>query len=129
MASGINSTLRQVGLATGVAALGTILASHVRDSRSRRTERHAPRRPRPHDRARRIDGARSARDRDGAPPVPRRRREQAHARRSSSGLNTILLIAAVVAFTGAALSFALIRERDFVVEQEDAGHREYAIAA
>ena len=32
MASGINSTLRQVGVATGVAALGTILASHVRTS-------------------------------------------------------------------------------------------------
>ena len=32
MASGINSTLRQVGIATGVAALGTILASHVRAS-------------------------------------------------------------------------------------------------
>ncbi len=32
MASGINSTLRQVGIATGVAALGTILASQVRAS-------------------------------------------------------------------------------------------------
>ena len=30
MASGINSTLRQVGIATGVAALGTILASQIR---------------------------------------------------------------------------------------------------
>ena len=32
MASGINSTFRQVGIATGVAGLGTILASHVRGS-------------------------------------------------------------------------------------------------
>jgi predicted MFS family arabinose efflux permease len=32
MASGINSTLRQVGIATGVATLGTILASHVYSS-------------------------------------------------------------------------------------------------
>jgi MFS family permease len=29
MASGINSTLRQVGIATGVAALGAIFSSHV----------------------------------------------------------------------------------------------------
>ena len=29
MASGINNTLRQVGIATGVAALGTILAAHL----------------------------------------------------------------------------------------------------
>jgi predicted MFS family arabinose efflux permease len=32
MASGINATLRQVGIATGVAALGTILVSHVHSS-------------------------------------------------------------------------------------------------
>ena len=32
MASGINSTLRQVGIATGVAGLGTILSSQVRTS-------------------------------------------------------------------------------------------------
>jgi hypothetical protein len=32
MASGINSKLRQVGIATGVATLGTILVSHVHSS-------------------------------------------------------------------------------------------------
>ena len=32
MVSGINSTLRQVGIATGVATLGTILVSHVHSS-------------------------------------------------------------------------------------------------
>ena len=32
MASGINTTFRQVGTATGVAALGTIFASHVHDA-------------------------------------------------------------------------------------------------
>ena len=34
MASGINSTLRQVGIATGVAALGTIFSHHVSQSRA-----------------------------------------------------------------------------------------------
>jgi len=33
MASGINSTLRQVGIATGVAALGAIFAHHAADAR------------------------------------------------------------------------------------------------
>ena len=33
MASGINSTLRQVGIATGVAALGAIFSHHVSDAR------------------------------------------------------------------------------------------------
>jgi predicted MFS family arabinose efflux permease len=33
MASGINSTLRQVGIATGVAALGTLFSHHVSQAR------------------------------------------------------------------------------------------------
>ncbi len=31
-----------------------------------------------------------------------------------SGLNEILLVAAIVAFAGAALAFVLVRQRDFV---------------
>ena len=31
MASGINSTFRQVGIATGIALLGTLFSNHVRD--------------------------------------------------------------------------------------------------
>ena len=34
MASGINNTFRQVGIATGIAALGAIFASKVGDQRS-----------------------------------------------------------------------------------------------
>jgi hypothetical protein len=34
MASGINNTFRQVGIATGIAALGAIFASRVPDQRS-----------------------------------------------------------------------------------------------
>ena len=32
MASGINTTFRQIGTATGVAALGAVFASHVRST-------------------------------------------------------------------------------------------------
>jgi predicted MFS family arabinose efflux permease len=63
MASGINNTFRQVGIATGIAALGAILQSQ-------------------HD--------------------------------FISGLNRILLVASFVAFAGAVLGLALIRQSDFV---------------
>jgi EmrB/QacA subfamily drug resistance transporter len=70
MASGINNTFRQVGIATGVAGLGAIYQSH-------------------HD------------------PI--------------AGLNSILFVAAFVAFAGAVLAFALVRDRDFVrLQQLDA---------
>jgi EmrB/QacA subfamily drug resistance transporter len=66
MASGINNTFRQVGIATGIAGLGAIYQSR-------------------HDM---IDG-----------------------------LNAILFVAAFVAFAGALLGLALVRDRDFVRTQ------------
>jgi hypothetical protein len=51
------------------------------------------------------------------------------ARRSFDGLNTILLIAAIVAFAAPAASFVLIRERDFITAEEDEEQVELAVAA
>ena len=49
MASGVNSTFRQVGIATGIAALGSIfsqqVASAVRPELARQGSRPGPRRP------------------------------------------------------------------------------------
>ena len=69
MASGINNTFRQVGIATGIAGLGAIFQSKVHGQ----------------DRAAFV-----------------------------SGLNAILLVAAIVAFVGAAAGLALVLGRDFV---------------
>ena len=63
MASGINSTLRQVGIATGVATLGTILVSHVHSSVLTGLQRHAARGTRARARARGLDRRRRRRDR------------------------------------------------------------------
>jgi EmrB/QacA subfamily drug resistance transporter len=130
MASGINATLRQVGIATGVAALGTILASHVRSSvlsglSGSALAGHA------HALAHTISTG-------GTPqaiattPAPLRGFVAATARSALvSGLNTILLISAIVAFAAAAVSFVLIRERDFVTAEgeEPAQPAELAEAA
>jgi EmrB/QacA subfamily drug resistance transporter len=128
MASGINSTLRQVGIATGVAALGTIFASHTRasvvDHLSGTTlAGHS------HAIADSISTGGTSRAIAGAPePL---RGLVAHAARAAfvDGLNTILLIGAIVALAAAAVSFVLIRERDFVAVEEGAEQAELAVAA
>ena len=128
MASGINSTLRQVGIATGVAGLGTILASHVRSSvlsglHGTALAGHA------HAIAHAVSTG-GTRQTIATTPAPLRGLVAATARSALvSGLNTILLIAAIVAFAAAVASFVLIRERDFVSAEEDEQQAELAVAA
>jgi EmrB/QacA subfamily drug resistance transporter len=130
MASGINTTLRQVGIATGVAALGTILASQVRGS----VVDHLTGTPL----AAHAHALAHAISTGGAPgavagaPAPLRGLLADTARASLvHGLNTIMLISAVTSFVAAAFSLALIRERDFVaIDEDDEGERrELAVAA
>jgi EmrB/QacA subfamily drug resistance transporter len=128
MASGINTTLRQVGVATGVAGLGTILSSQVRGSvidslSGTRLSAHA------HAIAHAVStgGATHA---IATTPPPLRGLVAASARSALvDGLNTILLVAAIVAFAGAAASFVLIRERDFVTAEAEEDDLEPALAA
>jgi EmrB/QacA subfamily drug resistance transporter len=132
MASGINSTLRQVGVATGVAGLGTILASHVRGSVVERLS-GTPLAGNAHALAHAISTG-------GTPqaiastPAPLRGLVAESARSALvSGLNTILLIAALVSFAAAITSFVLIRERDFVApvaeDRDDDTPAELPVAA
>ena len=117
MASGINSTLRQVGIATGVAALGSLFASQVRSS----VVNHLAATPlsaHAHQLAHAISGGGATHAVTATPA--RLRGLVAGAARAGfvSGLNEILLIGAIVALAGAVISLALIRERDFVTTDE-----------
>ena len=103
MASGINSTFRQVGIATGIAAWGAIF-QHVVTGRF--TEIAAGARI-PGDIADFISFGGAARSGNEALA---RLGEDAFVH----GLNEILLLAAIVAFAGAALSAVLVRPADFV---------------
>jgi EmrB/QacA subfamily drug resistance transporter len=113
MASGINSTLRQVGIATGIAALGSIFSSQLRDSVAASlagtpVAGHAQQ----------VAEAISSGQVSGAiasAPAPARA-VVANAAQAGfvDGLNLILLIGAIVAFAGAALALTLIRQRDYV---------------
>jgi predicted MFS family arabinose efflux permease len=108
MASGINNTFRQVGIATGIAALGAIfqsrIASHLAASGLPRSQAPAI-----------ASGVLPLTG--GGPRIPRSAINGLIADYHSafiSGLNTILLIAAFVLFAGAILAFLLVRQQDFV---------------
>jgi EmrB/QacA subfamily drug resistance transporter len=113
MASGINSTLRQVGIATGVAALGSILASQIHSSVISHL-RPGPLAAHATQIAQAVSNGQIGHALQST-PAPVRGLAAAAARGSFvDALNVILLVGAIVAFAGAVLTAALIRQRDFV---------------
>jgi EmrB/QacA subfamily drug resistance transporter len=113
MASGINSTFRQVGIATGIAAWGALFQGRVASAFTERASAaglHGG-----------PSGGGSVSDfiafggatRAGNPAL-KRVAEAAF----DAGLNHILLLAAVLAFAGAVLSGVLVRPADFVGAHE-----------
>ncbi len=108
MGSGINTTFRQVGIATGVASLGAIFQSRV-DSKLAELLPNAP--------AGLGELVSSGGSRAVAGIAPAgRHAEYVHAAKVAfvSGFNEILLLAAILSFAVAALGFLLVRSRDFV---------------
>ncbi len=112
MASGVNNTFRQVGIATGIAALGSILALRERTVLVDRLARLPGLAPRAASIAAALRNGsiaqvvRATRPEERAPLVL--------ALRSSytEPLKLVLLIGAAIAFAGAAASLVLIRNRD-----------------
>jgi len=97
MASGINNTFRQVGIATGIAGLGALFQDRIRSD---------------------LHGSPAAKAvASGAV------RQGGHAARLAfiNGLNEILLVGAFVAFAGAVLGFALVRRGDLVASGPQPG--------
>jgi predicted MFS family arabinose efflux permease len=116
-ASGINSTFRQVGIATGIAGLGALLQARVTDKLTAALA-GAPLPPGTQDRLGEavVSGGTQAAA-NAAPPGTRELVARAAERAFIDGLNEILIVAAVVAFAGGVLAFALVRSRDFVAQQ------------
>ena len=113
MASGINSTLRQVGIATGIAALGSIFASQLRDSVAGSLA-GTPVAGHGHQIADAISSGQVSGAIASAHGPARAVIANAAQTGFVDGLNLILLIGAIVAFAGAALALTLIRQRDYV---------------
>ncbi|HLM31985.1 MAG TPA: MFS transporter [Solirubrobacterales bacterium] len=114
VASGINSTFRQIGIATGVAGLGAVFQSQI----SSHLSTLLPNAPSGLDELIAAGGSRAAVA--AAPPQLQGQVGDAASAAFIAALNDILLIGAIVVFVGAVLSFALVRKRDFVTAE--AGH-------
>jgi EmrB/QacA subfamily drug resistance transporter len=114
MGSGINTTFRQVGIATGVAALGAIFQSRVESKLSELL----PNAPAGLGELVSSGGSQAA----AAVAPPGQRPQVVHAANVAftSAFNEIILIAAIVSFVGATLGYFLVRSRDFVQPTEGA---------
>ena len=127
IASGINNTFRQVGIATGIASLGAVFQSQISADLSEKLAGTAPQDQ--------IDGLSQAVAGGGAQQVISQlpASAQAMVQNAAEGaftdaLNHILLIAAIVAAVGAVVSAGLVRGEDFVVAEGEPAHGERAPA-
>jgi len=114
MASGINSTFRQVGIATGIAGLGAIFQSQIAD-RLTTALAGTPAAGDVDALARAVSAGGAPQAIDAAPPAGRPALHHAIDAAFAGGLNDLFLVAAVVAFAGAAVALVLVRRSDFVV--------------
>jgi EmrB/QacA subfamily drug resistance transporter len=118
MASGVNTTFRQIGIATGIAAYGSIFASSLQHklgetlSTVPSLDRHLPRV------VSAIQQGNAAQAINAAPDSLREPLVAAIHASFASALDVLLVVSAVLAFVGAACSAVLIRPRDFVVSHD-----------
>jgi EmrB/QacA subfamily drug resistance transporter len=110
MGSGINNTFRQVGIATGVAALGAVFQSRVESKLSEIMPNAKP------GLAELISSGGTDAAVRAVPPGARAQVADASTIAFSSALNEILIVGAIVALVGAALGLALVRTRDLIVQ-------------
>jgi EmrB/QacA subfamily drug resistance transporter len=117
MASGINDTFRQVGIAVGIAVWGAIFVGRGADKVDALTAGTAPTSP---ERPRELIEAASTGNLDQAlvavPPQARESLSDAAREGFLTGLNDVLTLAALIAFIGAALALWLVREHE--IERE-----------
>ncbi len=117
MGSGINSTFRQVGIATGIAALGSIFTSEVRTHVSSGLQ--AAHQSGAHAIATAISSGQTHQAIAHVPPQARATIGELARSSFVAGLNEIFLVAAIVALAGAVASLLLIRSSDFVAQTEE----------
>jgi EmrB/QacA subfamily drug resistance transporter len=128
MASGINSTFRQIGIATGVAVLGSIFGAQVR-SQLRASLAHIP--ALQHSSAQlgtAITSGGAHHAIASSPPALRPELASATLAAFVHGLDVILVVGAVVALGAGVASLLLIRAKDFAEGSQASAHRSEAPA-
>lgn len=113
MGSGINSTFRQIGIATGIAGLGAIFQAHVNDSLANSLKGT----PAAGQAKEFGQGVTSGAFNEIVTKLPSNVQETAAAAGKEafiSGYHSIFYVAAAISFVGALLSVLLVRPQDFV---------------
>lgn len=116
MASGINSTFRQVGIATGIAALGAIFQSAI-ESRIGQYLAGTPAGPHSAEIGRAFATGGGQQVVTAVPPQGRALVAEAARHAFTSSLNELFMVGAVIALVGSVVAFVTVRQRDFVVAQ------------
>jgi EmrB/QacA subfamily drug resistance transporter len=122
MASGINSTFRQIGIATGVAALGAVFQSRISSDLAGSLPQAPPSF---------ADAVSSGATHQAVAAAPPQFQDQALAAANQAfitAFNEILLIGAAVALAGGLLGLLLVRQSDFVPAQQGGPATEPAAA-
>jgi EmrB/QacA subfamily drug resistance transporter len=124
MASGINSTFRQVGIATGIALLGTLFSNKVKTDVLARVASvpglsHQGQRI-----ATAVQSGEVGQVIAKLPPQARQAVGEITRASFTAGLNLILLVAAIIALVSGVVALASIRSKDFAHQQGPAasGH-------
>jgi EmrB/QacA subfamily drug resistance transporter len=102
MATGINNTFRQVGTATGIAALGAIFESVLSHDLGSARIAHA------------VAAGGTQKVLNAVPHAARAKASAAIHVAFTAALSDILLVGGIIAFVGAVLALVLVRRRDFV---------------
>ena len=113
MASGINSTFRQVGISTGVAALGSFFGSEVTRQLRRDLGSVPGLAAKVPVLSKAIQGGESSQLLARTPAAERARLAHATLASYAHGLDVVLFIGGVLALASAVCALALIRTRDF----------------
>ncbi len=114
MASGINNTFRQVGIAVGIAVYGTIFASAITADVTRYFAEHPIAQVDPAAISGAVSGGRQQQILDSVPRSDRAELTEVIATAFTDAMNHLFVISGTVAIVGGVAAFLLIRSRDFV---------------
>jgi EmrB/QacA subfamily drug resistance transporter len=118
VASGINSTFRQVGTATGIAGLGALFQARVSDNLSDALSGTPLPAGAEDELGAAVTSGGAQAVAQAAPPDAREAVVEAARQAFIDGLDEILVVAAAVAFVGGILALALVRASDFVTARD-----------
>jgi EmrB/QacA subfamily drug resistance transporter len=116
MGSGANNTARQLGLATGIAGLGSIFQAKIASTLTPLVA-GTPASPHVHELSQAVASGGTGRALQTVPPEAQARVVDAAHHAFITGFNTIAMVSVAVAAVGCVAGYALVRSRDFVGAQ------------